>query len=114
MGLATPTAVMVGTGRGAFMGILFRNAESLEQMQKIDTMVFDKTGTLTTGMPSVTDIVPDGNLSSKELLRLAGSVEARSEHPLAAAVLRKCEQENISLTKVTEFEATPGLSLIHI
>ena len=114
MGLATPTAVMVGTGRGASMGVLFRNAESLEQMQKIDTMVFDKTGTLTMGMPSVTDIIPHGNLSSKELLRLAGSVEARSEHPLAAAVLRKCEEENVSLIKVTEFEATPGMGAVAV
>ncbi len=96
------------------MGVLFRNAESLEQMQKIGTMVFDKTGTLTMGMPSVTGIASDGNLSTKELLRLAGSVEARSEHPLAAAVLRKCEEENISLTDVTRFEATPGMGAVAI
>ena len=86
LGLATPVALMVGTGRGASMGILFKNAETLENLHKIDTIVFDKTGTLTTGIPSVTDILP-GEVPADTLLQIAASLEAKSEHPFAKAVL---------------------------
>ena len=88
MGLATPTAIMVGTGKGAEQGILFKNAESLERAQKIDTIVLDKTGTLTRGEPTVTDVIRDG-MSEQELLFLAGSAEKGSEHPLGEAIVRK-------------------------
>ena len=88
MGLATPTAIMVGTGKGAEKGILFKNAESLERAQKIDTIVLDKTGTLTRGEPTVTDVLPD-SISEQEILFLAGSAEKGSEHPLGEAIVRK-------------------------
>ena len=109
MGLATPTAVMVGTGKGASLGILFRNAESLEEMQRVDTVIFDKTGTVTAGVPSVAGIVSEGTLTQDELLKLAGSIEVRSEHPMAKAVLKKCEEEAVSLKDVTEFESIAGM-----
>ncbi len=88
MGLATPTAIMVGTGKGAEQGILFKNAESLERAQKIDTIVLDKTGTLTRGEPTVTDVMRD-SMSEQEILFLAGSAEKGSEHPLGEAIVRK-------------------------
>lgn len=88
LGLATPVAIMVGTGRGASMGVLFKNAETLENLHKIDTVVVDKTGTLTTGVPSVTDILP-GDISADALLQMAASLEAKSEHPFAKAILDK-------------------------
>jgi Cu+-exporting ATPase len=107
MGLATPTAIMVGTGKGAEQGILFKNAESLEQAQKIDTIVLDKTGTLTEGQPKVTDIISSG-FSEHQLLALAGSAEKGSEHPLGEAIVRAALEKEISLEQPDEFEALPG------
>ncbi len=107
MGLATPTAIMVGTGKGAEQGILFKNAESLERAQKIDTIVLDKTGTLTRGEPTVTDVLRDG-MSEQEFLFLAGSAEKGSEHPLGEAIVRYAAARGIALEQADEFEALPG------
>ncbi len=111
LGLATPTAIIVGTGRAAKTGILFKNAAALEQTQKIDTVVFDKTGTLTVGKPSVTDIIPI-NCSSEELLSYSASLEKFSEHPLADAVIQKWGDK--PLFDVTNFEAVTGLGVTGI
>ena len=105
LGLATPVAIMVGTGRGAGMGVLFKNAEALENLHRIDTVVLDKTGTLTTGKPAVTDILPV-SVSQRELLKIAASLEKRSEHPFAKAILKKAGA--MSLFDVTDFETIPG------
>ena len=107
MGLATPTAIMVGTGKGAEQGILFKNAESLERAQKIDTIVLDKTGTLTRGEPNVTDVVRDGT-SENDILFLAGSAEKGSEHPLGEAIVRAAIERGLSPEQPDEFEALPG------
>ena len=105
LGLATPVAIMVGTGRGAGMGVLFKNAESLETLHRIDTVVLDKTGTLTTGKPAVTDILPNG-ISEVQLLKLAASLEKNSEHPFAGAILRKAGK--LALWETVDFETVPG------
>ena len=105
LGLATPVAIMVGTGRGAGMGVLFKNAEALENLHRIDTVVLDKTGTLTTGKPAVTDILPE-NVSEAQLLRIAASIEKRSEHPFAKAILAKAK--NLNGYETSEFETIPG------
>ena len=105
LGLATPVAIMVGTGRGAQMGVLFKNAEALENLHHIDTVVLDKTGTLTTGKPEVTDILP-GKVTSNELLQIAAALESRSEHPFAKAILKK--MGSITTRLVTDFETLPG------
>jgi P-type Cu+ transporter len=107
MGLATPTAIMVGTGKGAEQGILFKNAESLERAQKIDTVVLDKTGTLTRGEPTMTDVIQDV-VSEQELLFFAGSAEKGSEHPLGEAIVRGAIEKGITLEQADEFEALPG------
>ncbi len=107
MGLATPTAIMVGTGKGAEHGILFKNAESLERTQKINTVVLDKTGTLTRGEPQVTDVIRD-NITEQELLYYAGSAEKGSEHPLGEAIVAAALARGISLEQADEFEALPG------
>ena len=107
LGLATPTAVMVGTGRGADQGILIRNAEALETAHRIDTIVLDKTGTLTLGVPRVTDVVSKG-ISEQDLVRIAASLERRSEHPLAQAVVEYAEEKALSLEEPVNFSATPG------
>jgi Cu+-exporting ATPase len=107
MGLATPTAIMVGTGKGAEQGILFKNAESLERAQKIDTIVLDKTGTLTRGEPKVTDVIAVG-ISEQELLFLAGSAEKSSEHPLGEAIVAGAVDGGLSPEQADEFEALPG------
>ena len=107
MGLATPTAIMVGTGKGAEQGILFKNAESLERAQKVDTIVLDKTGTLTRGEPTVTDIMRD-TISEQEILFLAGSAEKGSEHPLGEAIVRTAIEKGIALEQAETFEALPG------
>jgi P-type Cu+ transporter len=107
MGLATPTAIMVGTGKGAEQGILFKNAESLERAQKIDTVVLDKTGTLTRGEPKVTDVLKNG-ATEREILFYAGSAEKGSEHPLGEAIVRAALEKGINLDPVDEFEALPG------
>ena len=105
LGLATPVAIMVGTGRGAQMGVLFKNAEALENLHHIDTVVLDKTGTLTTGKPEVTDILP-GKANVSELMRIASALESRSEHPFAKAILKK--MGNNAYPEVTDFETLPG------
>jgi Cu+-exporting ATPase len=108
MGLATPTAILVGTGRGAERGILIKSGEVLERAQAITTVVLDKTGTITTGRPEVTDVVPLGGVSVEDVLTLAASVERGSEHPLGAAIVRAAESRQLPLTAVTGFEAFPG------
>ncbi len=104
LGLATPVAIMVGTGRGASMGVLFKNAEALENLHKVDTVVLDKTGTLTTGKPAVTDILAVD--SEEALLRIAASLEVFSEHPFAKAVLEKAD--GLPLLEVEDFKTLPG------
>ena len=109
LGLATPTAIMVGTGKGAENGILIKGGESLEQAHKITAIVFDKTGTLTQGKPSVTDVlIFDASMTGSELLRLAASAEKGSEHPLGEALVRKAQEEGISLDDPRDFQALPG------
>lgn len=108
LGLATPVAIMVGTGRGASMGVLFKNAETLENLHKVDTVVFDKTGTLTTGIPSVTDILP-GDVSADTLLQMAASLESKSEHPFAKAILQKAG--DFTHLPVEDFRVLPGLGV---
>ena len=105
LGLATPVAIMVGTGRGAGMGVLFKNAESLENLHRIDTVVLDKTGTLTTGKPAVTDVIPQ-NITEEELLKIAASLERKSEHPFAKAILQKAD--GMTVYSVADFETIPG------
>ena len=105
LGLATPVAIMVGTGRGAGMGVLFKNAETLENLHKVDTVVLDKTGTLTQGAPKVTDILPNG-ITENALLQLAASLEQRSEHPFAKAVLARAG--DLQTLCVEDFQVLPG------
>jgi len=108
LGLATPTAIMVGTGKGAEYGILIKGGESLEIAHKINTIIFDKTGTLTLGKPMVTDIIPADTLSSAELLKLAATAEKGSEHPISRAIVERAEAEGIELGVSEEFQAIPG------
>jgi len=108
LGLATPTALMVATGRGAELGILIRGGEPLEAAQNIDTIIFDKTGTLTRGKPEVTDILPTGSLDETKLLAIAASIEQVSEHPLAESIVRKATEDHVSLSSVENFHAIPG------
>jgi len=112
MGLATPTAIMVGTGKGAEQGVLIKGGEILERAGKITAIVLDKTGTLTRGQPQVTDVLPLGTLSEEELLRLAASVEQASEHPLAAAIVRGAKTRGLTLDQQPQnFAAVPGLGV---
>jgi P-type Cu+ transporter len=111
LGLATPMSIMVGTGRGATAGVLVRNAEALELLHRIDSLVVDKTGTLTEGKPKVTTIEPAGGFSESELLRLAASLEQSSEHPLAAAIVSAARDRDISLQKVDSFQSLTGLGV---
>jgi len=108
LGLATPTALMVGMGMGAENGVLIRHGAALQALKNVDTIVFDKTGTLTKGRPEVTDIVPAKGQTREEVLRLAASIEVASEHPLGGAILRKAKEENIKLYKAEAFEAVTG------
>ena len=108
LGLATPVAIMVSTGRGAELGILFKSAESLETLHKVGTVVLDKTGTVTQGRPEVTDVLPAEGTSAKALLKLACALEARSEHPLAEAVVTHAKGLGIVPREVAGFEALPG------
>jgi Cu+-exporting ATPase len=108
MGLATPTAIMVGTGRGAEAGILFRGGESLERAHRVDTVVFDKTGTLTAGRPTVESIELTGSMIEAEMLDLAASVEIGSEHPLGAAIVARARAQELGFRPVTEFESVAG------
>ena len=111
LGLATPVAIMVGNGRAAKNGILFKTAISLEQTGKADVVVLDKTGTITVGQPEVTDIVPTGGNSETDLIELAYSLEKKSEHPLAKAIVNYSQSKNISSFDVTDFSALPGHGL---
>ncbi len=108
LGLATPTAIMVGTGRGAQAGLLVKNAAALENAEKIQVLIVDKTGTLTEGRPAVTDIVPIGKVTEHDLMQVAASLEQGSEHPLAKAVLERAGGMNIRSQKVTDFTAVTG------
>jgi P-type Cu+ transporter len=108
LGLATPTALIVATGRAARMGILVRDAEALETARLVDTVVLDKTGTLTEGRPSLTDLVPSGVFDSDELLRFASAAESSSEHPLAKAVLAEAARRGLKIVAAEGFEAVPG------
>lgn len=108
LGLATPTAIMVGTGKGAENGILIKGGEALELAHKIDTIIFDKTGTITEGKPQVTDIVVSNDVNEDYLLRIAASAEKGSEHPLGEAIVRFGEEKNIEFMKVEKFKAIPG------
>ena len=108
LGLATPVAIMVGTGKGAENGILFKSAEALEGLRSIQTVVLDKTGTVTQGKPVVTDLTPLGETTEEELLCVAASLEKPSEHPLAQAVVAEAEQRNIPLVPAQEFQAVHG------
>ena len=111
LGLATPVAIMVGSGVGAKNGILFKTASALEEAGRINTVVLDKTGTVTTGKPVVTGIYPADGISEEVLLKLASSLEAKSEHPLARAVIAEAEKRNVSANEVTDFAALPGNGL---
>lgn len=111
LGLATPVAIMVGSGVGAKNGILFKTAASLEQTGRAQIVVLDKTGTITRGEPAVTDILPYGDITEEQLLRLALSLEMKSEHPLAKAILQKAQQEKITAAGAEEFHAHPGNGL---
>jgi Cu+-exporting ATPase len=108
LGLATPMSIMVGVGRGAQAGVLIKNAEALERMEKVDTLVVDKTGTLTEGKPAVTKIVPAQGFDERETLRLAASVERASEHPLALAIVAAADTRGVATAPVTDFDSPVG------
>lgn len=108
LGLATPTSVMVGTGKGAENGVLIKGGEHLERAHKIQAIVLDKTGTITKGEPEVTDVISEGDLTPEEVLALAATAEKNSEHPLGEAIVNKAKQKEMSLTDAEKFEAIPG------
>ena len=108
LGLATPMSIMVGVGRGAQAGVLIKNAEALERMEKIDTLVIDKTGTLTEGKPRVVAVTPASGFDEAQVLRLAASVERGSEHPLAAAIVAAAAERKLELSPVRDFDAPAG------
>lgn len=108
MGLATPTAIIVGIGKGATNGILFKNAESLEKLSQVDIVVMDKTGTLTVGAPTVTDIIAFSGTTEDEMLRILASLENYSEHPLAQAIVKYAQSVNVDLASVSDFHALEG------
>ena len=111
MGLATPTAIIVGVGKAAQNGILIKNAESLEKFSSINFIIMDKTGTLTKGTPEVTDIIPTGTLTEKKILQILASLENQSEHPLARSVVNKAKEKKLTLYKVKDFNAIEGKGL---
>jgi Cu+-exporting ATPase len=112
LGLATPMSIMVGVGRGAHAGVLVKNAEALERMERVDTLVIDKTGTLTEGKPKVTAIIPAPGLSEAEVLSFAASIERASEHPLAAAIVRAAAERNLATAEVRNFDAPAGKGVV--
>jgi Cu+-exporting ATPase len=112
LGLATPMAIMVGTGRGATEGILIRNAEALETFEKVNTLVVDKTGTLTEGKPRLTSVIPAEGFDETQLLQMVASLEKASEHPLAAAILAAAKEKAIELVAVTDFQSITGKGVI--
>jgi Cu+-exporting ATPase len=111
LGLATPTAIIVGTGKGAEYGILIRSADTLERAHKINAVLLDKTGTLTMGKPAVTDIINAGSYSKDDVLRLAASAEKNSEHSLAEAIVKQASEKNLALSPATDFNAMPGFGI---
>ena len=111
LGLATPVAIMVGSGVGARLGILFKTAVSLEETGRVKVVILDKTGTITSGNPSVTDILPADGVSAAELMTFAASLESKSEHPLAKAIMKKSEDTGINPLEITDFEVLPGNGL---
>ena len=114
LGLATPMSIMVGVGRGAQAGVLIKNAEALERMQKVDTLVIDKTGTLTEGKPKVVKVAPTAGFDEEQVLRFAASVERGSEHPLATAILAAAAERKIDLLKIRGFDAPAGKGVVGI
>ena len=108
LGLATPMSIMVGTGRGALLGVLIKNAEALEVMEKIDTLVVDKTGTLTEGKPKLVSVIAADEFNEESVLRLGASLETNSEHPLAEAIVSGAKEKNISLASVSQFDSITG------
>ncbi len=112
LGLATPMAIMVGTGRGALAGILVKNAEALETLEKVDTVVVDKTGTLTEGRPRVVDVVAAPGWSKEQVLRVAATLERASEHPLAAAILASAKERGVALDEVQDFQSHTGTGVV--
>src|SRR6185295_9830613 len=108
LGLATPMSIMVAMGKGAGAGVLFRNAEAIETMRKIDTLVVDKTGTLTEGKPTLVSVTVAKGFEESELLRLAASLERASEHPLAAAIVAGAQERGVDLVRVASFESITG------
>jgi Cu+-exporting ATPase len=112
LGLATPMSIMVGVGRGAQAGVLIKNAEAIEMMEKVDTLVVDKTGTLTEGKPRLTHMVTVDSINEEQLLMFAASVEQQSEHPLAASIVRGAKDRHVALAGVTDFQSTTGGGVI--
>jgi Cu+-exporting ATPase len=112
LGLATPMAIMVGTGKGATAGVLVKNAEALERLEQVDTLVVDKTGTLTEGKPKLVSIVPLGGMSDADALRLAAALEQASEHPLAAAILASARHRGVDVPRAENFRAIPGKGIV--
>ena len=112
LGLATPMAIMVGTGRGATAGVLLKNAEALERLERVDTLVVDKTGTLTEGKPKLVSVVPFGGTSEADAVRFAAALERSSEHPLAAAILAGARERAIEIPAATEFRSVPGKGIV--
>ena len=111
MGLATPTSIMVGTGRAAELGVLFRHGDALQRLREVRTVAIDKTGTLTAGRPELTDLVPAPGVNGNEVLALAAALEARSEHPIGTAIVRAAEEQNFTLGTAEGFEAVPGFGI---
>lgn len=111
LGLATPTAIMVGTGKGAANGILFKNGETLETLRGVSLVMLDKTGTITEGRPVVTDVVPTGSLGADELLALAAAAEQPAEHPLGEAIVESAREKGLSLASAKNYEAIPGFGI---
>src|SRR5262249_33237496 len=112
LGLATPMSIMVGMGRGATAGVLVKNAEALEVLEKVDTLVVDKTGTLTEGKPRLASVVVESHFDEAEVLRLAASLELNSEHPLAAAIVATARERGLRLTEPGEFRSVTGKGII--
>jgi Cu+-exporting ATPase len=108
LGLATPMSIMVSTGKGATMGVLFKNAEAIETLRKVNTLVVDKTGTLTEGRPKLTEVVPAAGFDETELLKLAATLEKGSEHPLAAAIVEGAETREVTMSTTTDFDSITG------
>ena len=114
LGLATPMSIMVGTGRGAELGVLLRNAEALEVLEQVDTLVVDKTGTLTEGKPALTTVAALGGIEESVLLRLVASLERVSEHPLASAIVRGAEERGITTAAVRDFRSITGKGVVGV